>query len=316
MSLQKLNVFDNEKATDMSYDKNFKKFFQRKEALAGILLNVVPEFAQSTHAEVMDRIITSEVNALNAELFSTEDVEQKQTILYDVVVKVNVAYQRRDVHLIFDLEMQRKYRPGYPLFNRMIYDLSRLIAKQDIENAQYQDLVPVQSTWICMKGVPAELQNRAFHFEFTPFEDGMVSNVVRTKFTGIDLVRTDLLLLSENYDWDENDPAVIKFLQSVFHNKMQVREFNPYVTMDVDVMQEVNAIMTENEKYEADLNAERAEARVEGHAEGLAEGIQSTLLKMITAKRKLHVSDDAILEELISIYGISLDAAKQLMNLQ
>lgn len=65
---------------------------------------------------------------------------------------------------------------------------------------------------------------------------------------------------------------------------------------------------------EAAVKVAAEKAKTEGRAEGLAEGIQSTLLKMITAKRKLHMSDDAILEELISIYGISSDAAKQLMN--
>ena len=60
----------------------------------------------------MDLIVSSEVNHLNAELFSTEDLEEKQAIIYDVIVRVKVKYQDRDVHLIFDLEMQRKFKLG------------------------------------------------------------------------------------------------------------------------------------------------------------------------------------------------------------
>lgn len=203
----------------------------------------------------MDRIISSEVNSDYAELFSTEDVEQKQTVIYDVVVKVAVNYQKRDVHLIFDLEMQRKFKPDYPLFNRMIYDTSRIISKQKIEKANYKELIPVQSTWICVKNVPKELENRAFHFEFSAYEDFRPAKVDRSYFDGIDLVRMDLILLSEGYDWDYNDPQVIKFLQSIFHNNMKSTMFNPYVTMDESVEKEVEAIMRENDLYEADFRA-------------------------------------------------------------
>lgn len=146
----------------------------------------------------MNRIVSSEVNSYNAELFATEDVEQKQTILYDVIVKVQLLYQQREVHLIFDLVMQRKFKPGYPLFNRMLYDACRLIAKQKIEKANYSDHVPVQSTWICIKDVPKSLANRAFHFELRPYEDSEsldVGAVKPTEFSGLDLIRLDLLLL-------------------------------------------------------------------------------------------------------------------------
>lgn len=88
-------------------------------------------------------------------------------ILYDVVVTVAINTQmEKTVHLIFDLEMQRKYNMNYPLMNRAIYYVSRLIAKQDIKGAKYEDLVPVQSAWICIHGVPEELQNQCIHFEY------------------------------------------------------------------------------------------------------------------------------------------------------
>ena len=87
--------------------------------MAGILLNVVTEYRHLTHKEVMDLIVSSEVNHLNAEIFSMEDLEEKQAIIYDVIVHVKVKYQDRGVHLIFDLEMQRKFKPGYSLLNRM-----------------------------------------------------------------------------------------------------------------------------------------------------------------------------------------------------
>ena len=43
---------------------------------------------------------------------------------------------------------------------------------------------------------------------------------------------------------------MIKFLQSIFHNNMRSTEFNPYVTLNGDILKKVSAIMTENEKYD------------------------------------------------------------------
>lgn len=284
-----------------------KKFFQRKEALAGILLNVVPEFRQLSHAEVMDRIISSEVNSDYAELFSTEDVEQNQTVIYDVVVRVAVNYQERDVHLIFDLEMQRKFKPNYPLFNRMIYDTSRIISKQKIKKANYKELIPVQSTWICVKNVPKELENRAFHFEFSAYEDFRPAEVDRSYFDGIDLVRMDLILLSEGYDWDYNDPQVIKFLQSIFHNNMKSTMFNPYVTMDESVEKEVEAIMRDNDLYEADMRAERRDGEKIGE-ERDRERINTLNNLLIEAGRlddlQRSTKDREFQEELLKEFGL------------
>lgn len=66
-------------------------------------MSVVPEFKTLTHSEVMSNIITSEISLINAELLCSEDVEESQKVIYDVLTKVMVNRQEQEVHLLFDL---------------------------------------------------------------------------------------------------------------------------------------------------------------------------------------------------------------------
>lgn len=58
----------------------------------------------------------------------------------------------------------------------------------------------------------------------------------------------------------------------------------------------------------------REEGREEGSEEGREEGKEAILIKMISSKRKLHISEDAILEELVSVYDLTITDAKNLMS--
>lgn len=266
-----------------TYDPSFKKFFSRKEVLAGILLGVIPEFKYSTFEDVQNSIETSEFNVLNAEVLNSEDTEDPQKVIYDILVMVNVPKTgRQEVHLLFDLEMQYDYRPGYPLMNRAVYYTSRLITKQRIEKAKYAKLLPVRSTWISVKNVPRDLQNRMVHITLEAHDSAGID--LSERFDGIDLIGIDFVLLSESYNWNSGDDTTVKFLQSIFNNRLSNREFNPFIEVTSEIESEVIALTTDLDHYNAELDAEleagRAEGRAKGRAEGRAEGIISTAVKL------------------------------------
>lgn len=72
------NSEDFKEPNNKSYDAKFKKFFQRKEVLAGILVNTVKELRNLPVEIIAERIKSSKVNPINAELLSNEDVDEKQ----------------------------------------------------------------------------------------------------------------------------------------------------------------------------------------------------------------------------------------------
>ena len=257
---------------ELSYDASFKKFFSRKEVLAGILLGVVPEFKTLTHSEVMSNIITSEISPINAELLCSEDVEESQKVIYDILTKVMVNRQEQEVHLLFDLEMQYNYGTSYPLMNRAIYYVSRLIAKQRIANANYKDLLPVRSTWIAVKGTPAKLRNQVIHFNLEPRDSN--GELINYQFKGIDLIGIDYILLSEGYNWDEDDETVVKFLHSIFNNRLNDTRFNPYVAVTPEVEREVIGMNTILDHLNAEIDAGIEQGRAQGIEQGRAQGIE------------------------------------------
>ena len=161
--MEKLTEFDD---NTISYDEAFKRVFCRKDVLAGILINIVPEYKNLTHKQVMDLIVTSKFDKINAEVLSEEDVKFNKKVIYDVLIKASLPSTGKMIQSIifFDLEMQRKYNQTYSILNRAIYYTSRLIARQLSVKESYDKLCPVYSTWICLQDVPVKLQNSVCSF--------------------------------------------------------------------------------------------------------------------------------------------------------
>ena len=122
------------------------------------------------------------------------------------------------------------------------------------------------STWICLCGIPEELQNTVHSFRL---QDIGNPHIIMQK----SLFNIDFLLLSEDYDWDTSDATIIKFLQAVFKNRMTDSAFNPFLQISPEIESEVESIMSAQEEYEYELQVEREQAAAEGRAEGKAEGI-------------------------------------------
>lgn len=106
--------------------------------------------------------------------------------------------------------------------------------------------MPVYSTWICLCGIPEELQNTVHSFRL---QDIGNQHIVLQK----SLFNIDFLLLSEDYDWDTSDATIIKFLQAVFKNRMTDSAFNPFLQISPEIESEVESIMTAQEEYEYEL---------------------------------------------------------------
>lgn len=262
------------KSNKLTYDTAFKNFFKRKAVLAIILKEIVPEFRNMEPKEIEKYIKTSEVNRLNAETYSEEDTIFGSKILYDVVIQCLLPQTAKEIPvcIIFDLEMQRRYNMPYDVIDRAAYYASRLLAREAVVDSKYDELPPVYSTWVCLTGIPVELQNTAHHFELT---DHTVPGIKLKK----SLINIDLLLLSENYDWDTADATIIKFLQAIFKNKLDDSRFNKYLPIDSEIEEEVQTFMAEQSQYEYERQVDKAESRAEGRAEGIEEGIVIGVIK-------------------------------------
>lgn len=168
--------------------------------------------------------------------------------------------------------------------------VSKLVAKQKIEKAAYENLKPVQSAWVCVYDIPPELQNKYLHFEYTALDKFGFNTGV--KLPGQDLTRIDFLLLSENYDWDTNDEQVIKFLQSIFHNNLSSPDFNPYISADDEVNKEVDDMLGGIEQLNAEMERRNELAVERAEKEGMAKGMESGAFGMIVLLYDMGVTNE------------------------
>lgn len=299
------------KYVDCSRDEAFKRVFCRKDVLAGILIDLVPEYKGLTHSDVMNRIISSDCKNINADSF-TEDVGFPKKVIYDIVIKCSDS---TNVELFFDLEMQRKYNVGYSVASRGIYYGSRLLSGQLESGEDYSKLVPVYSAWICTHGVPKELENKVLSFRTQCTNEGEVDNsTVRNLEESAQLVNLDLILLSENYDFDKDD-RLMNFIQSIFKGRIQDRTVNPWVEPSMDFVEGVSILMSKEDEYKMELEAEKAEGRAEGREEGRAEGRESTIAEAIRNLRKGPKHDRVFAKETIrTLFGLKPSEAEELLR--
>lgn len=262
--VERSDVKENKK----TYDKYFKKFFKRRSVLAAILKDIVEEYRGLCYNEVLDLIPADSSNEEMAYLKAESNINEGGTILLDILVESKIPNSDGvvDTRLIFDLEMQRNFNPGYSIFSRAQYYASRLLAEQSVKNSDYDKLNPVYSTWICMNNIPVSSANTHVSFEFSATDSQ--GDDVTDRFVKKRLINIDFLLISAKYDYNEDDPEVVKFLQGVFKGRMDDKKFNPYVTVVDSMKEEVEGIMGENDdflnemRYMVSVGEARNEARV------------------------------------------------------
>lgn len=291
------SVSSNHKDNKLSYDDAFKRFFSRKAVLAVLLKEIIPDYHDLSISEIEELIISSKINSLNAETLAEEDTIFGSKVLYDVVIQCTepntYTLPVLEANIIFDLEMQRKYQMPYSLYDRAIYYTSRLLARQSVEHSSYDKLLPVYSTWICLCGIPEELQNTVHSFRL---QDVGTPQIMLQK----SLFNIDFLLLSEDYDWDTSDATIIKFLQAVFKNRMADSAFNPFLQISPEIESEVESIMSAQEEYEYELQVEREQAAAEGRAKGIAEGrAEGKAEGIISAAVRMHMTDAGVLTSML-----------------
>ncbi len=197
--------------------------------------------------------------------------------------------------------MQRKYNVEYPLIKRGVYYAAELLARQLANNA-YGNLVPVYSIWISRFGVKKELQNTVTRFRMSTKNSNNVDVSDLEKLSR--LINIDLITLSPDYDWDTDDDAQVKFLQAIFQNRFESKEFNPYVEVTDNMANEIYNIKTKEDEYRHELELERDEGLRAGREEGREEGALLQLIAMVLKQQERGRNISEIADRLDVEFGI------------
>lgn len=266
-----------------TYDKYFKQLFIKKEFLSPILKNIVPEYLECS-LEVIESLIAPRGDeVINPSVYSSEDSGKgkETTTHYDVLIDCALTCGGEVcVDLFFDLEMQRKNTPGYSVPKRGVYYCCRLISRQIdvLGDKAYDKLKPVYSVWILVNDIPEELKNSIQSVDLaSSFLDKKFDNSEKVKQIkkDIDLIHLRLIYLSEDLNIEEKQSDLIKYLQSVFTNKVLDKDCNPYHEHSKKIKEEVNAMLSAADEIEI-------RARQEGRAEENAKVFRENVRRMFS----------------------------------
>lgn len=209
--------------------------------------------------------------------------------------------------MIFDLEMQRKFHPGYPIMSRAMYYTGRLFSSQEVNKSEYNKLKPVRSSWICLNGVPSYLQNKVLSFKFEPHCDTDKDNPVYSKaFPETSLMCIDLILLSKRYALNSSDSDIVRFLQSVFKNKFDSEWYLMSEIVDDNLRGLIEGMTRASSALEEDIML--------GIAEGRAEGMVAVLRPYISSRRDNGMSKEDITEDLMTSFGFDRKVATRFVE--
>lgn len=224
-------------------NEGFKKLFNRKEILAGILIGLIPEFENLKPSEVIEQIKDIGDGAYDiGGFFGLEDNQKSQ---YVVAVDVLINNKVEEVNLYFDLELQQDVNDNYPLAN---FTTSQV---QNVVTAQTHDLLMGRCTdfgrsaWIAVRDIQDEDMDSVLVFSSQIANRGHSQEVFDELS---DLVKVQYIPLTKDYDWDENDCIVVKFLQSIFNDRLDNSRFNPFVNPTAELKNEIaemNAVLNQ-----------------------------------------------------------------------
>lgn len=268
------------KKAKATYDQKFMQLFTTKQFLTPILKNIIPEYKNYALKDIEDLITWEGDVDLNPAVYSVEDSGSgdEMPTHYDALFScVLPSKEKVQLNLFFDLEMQRKNHPGYSIIKRGVYYCCRLISRQLTSSSKendYDRLKPVYSVWILVNGIPKELQNTIYSMDLAgSFHKEMLdcSKQAATLGEDGDLIHLRLVYLSENFSIQEGQNNLIKYLQSVFANKVCDAKCNPYYVYSSSIVKEVHAMISA-----ADAIEERGEQRgiAIGEQRGIAIGEQ------------------------------------------
>lgn len=158
---------------ETAYDSNAKYLLAEKIFLAYILGYAVPEFEGMSPEAIVPLIEgTPEVGTTpvypgesNSPVItgnSQEDaIPYEGKVTFDIRFFANAPDGKQYIKLLFDVEIQKDYYPGYDLVTRGLFYGARMLSAQlgtEFENSQYDNIKKVYSIWICTN-VPKYAQN-------------------------------------------------------------------------------------------------------------------------------------------------------------
>lgn len=269
-----------------------KELLKHKEILAVIAQGTIEEYQNCGLTEIMDFIEADSIESPEVSRGRTntviEGVPTDFEELHEKTSHFDVAFRAMNprlsaavrVNLHINFEVQKDYRPGYPIEKRGMYYLARRLSSQlnlITEKTDYGQLEKCISIWICRDRIPEKEQ-----FSISACKMHNYKNIGKGRMQEEDYDLLELVIVRlGSSEYPEGKTDLFQFLTALFYpQKSDIRkivgqyiDFETNLALEKEVTQMIGlgqSILEEGIAEGREIG--KAEGKVEGRAEGKAEG--------------------------------------------
>lgn len=317
-----------------AYDENAKLLLANRVILSHILAKAVKEYQGMESQEIISLLeATPQISSLpvlpgqskNSQYLepvnrnphsSLPDIIGEQTenaipgegsITFDV--RLHAWHPDREglSKLLIDLEMQRKYYPGYDIVTRGVFYGSRMISAQygtEFDRSEYDNLKKVYSIWICTD-VPTYAENTVTEYSLVPKQ--LEGNFTEER-SRHDLLSVIVIGLPKKPE-ELADGGLPGLLGILFSARLSVREKKEILKTKYHIS------MTEEMERRENIMCNLSEGIEEaGIRKGMLQGIQQGMLQgIVETCKELDISKEITLKKIIEKFSLSVEEAERQM---
>ncbi|MCD8097218.1 MAG: hypothetical protein LUE31_04095 [Lachnospiraceae bacterium] len=308
------------------YDAQCKSVLASKTILAWILRDTISEFSGYTLAEIEDCIGEPEISSIGVDAGSTHlaqvsvesevsrsahrgaekimglanesNIPGEGSISYDICLAVYLPQAGEQRKIYVNVEAQRAFYPGYRIWSRGVYYVSRMVSAQkgvDFSGKNYDGIRKVYSIWICMNA-PAYIGNAIAEVSLN--QRDIVPGIPDQK-SDYDKMSIVQIALNEEKENPCSLTGMLNVLLSMSlsgEKKLQVLQEEYQIDFDTDLEGKVDTMSNLGE-YAVEYGYEKG--MQQGIQQGMQQGIEQG--RMENAKNMaISLHEAGVAEELIA----------------
>lgn len=260
------------------YDQHAKNVLSNKKILAHILHRVVHELSDLTIEEI-EQCIDGNVSVGETELMpNIVGLQQEDRVVGEDVVYFDLRFvvirDDKQLKILFDVEAQKNYYPGYHIVTRGILYCSRMLSAQvatEFQIPKYDDLKKVYSIWLCFNS-PKKVGNAISRY-FLQKEDILGHTDMNT----LAYDKLEIVQICLNEDAYEHEDELIRLLNTVFSTRKSFNEIETIVENEYNIP--MNDRFGEEVQKMCNLSEGIEQRGIEkGIQQGLQQGLQQGII--------------------------------------
>ena len=209
---------------DTTQDNVARILLTHKQIVAMILREYFPEFNGVPLDFIRDKCLDG---LEDADYLIGDRTRGSSGTDMDVCIHARIPKDlESQVGVIINMEIQKKFNPGYDIIKRGIYYACDLIAMEKetvFTDCNYDGLKKVYSIWICL-GAPEEKANQVFRYGMAELCQTDETQAIHQVGAAYDLLEIMMICLNDRYK--EGGDSVIDMLRTLFSMKLSKEQKN------------------------------------------------------------------------------------------